>query len=160
VDCGFFVRPGRIEAGVRWVQWSVVARWLPLTTVMTVDRIDDLIAWQLADRFKTEVYGLIRRNASASADRAFSSQLRAAAASAAMNIGEGFYRYQPRDFARFLSIALASLGEATLWLRDGIQREYFAPTECEPVFQLATRCRIATLRLRRYLVEKRNGGRG
>jgi four helix bundle protein len=116
--------------------------------------LDELIAWQLADAFKVEVYALLRRNSAASGDQAFAGQLRAAAASAAMNIGEGFYRYRPKDFARFLSIALASLGEAALWLRDGIQREYFTPAECEPAFLLAKRCRVATLRLRQRLVEK------
>ena len=115
--------------------------------VVAVRSLDELIAWQLADAFKVEVYGLLRRSPGAARDRAFADQLRAAAASAAMNIGEGFYRYRPRDFARFLAIALASLGEATLWLRDGIQREHFDVSDCEPAFLLARRCRIASSRI-------------
>ncbi len=68
-----------------------------------------------------------------------------------MNIGEGFYRHGAREFSRFLSIALASLGEATLWLQDGVDRQHFDEAACAPARTLAMRCRIATLRLRRSL---------
>lgn len=77
---------------------------------MGIARLDDMVAWQLANSFKIEVYRLLREHPKASADWRFRDQIRAAAVSAAMNIGEGFYRYSTREFARFLSIALASLG--------------------------------------------------
>ena len=109
------------------------------------------MAWQLADAFKREVYRLLAENPQASADLRFRDQLRNSAASGAMNIAEGFYRYRPREFARFLSIALASLGEAALWLKDGIDRGHFTADNCEQAFHLARRCRIATLRLRQSL---------
>lgn len=118
---------------------------------MGVQRIEDLIAWRLADAFKIEVYRLIRESPGAGADFRFRDQLRDSAASVGMNIGEGFYRYGAREFGQFLSIALASLGEATLWLRDGLDRQYFDPAACEAAFTLAKRCRVATLRLRRSL---------
>ena len=70
-------------------------------------------------------------NRDASADLKYRDQLRTAAASAAMNIAEGFYRYNARDFARHLSIAMASLGEAALWLKDGVDRGYFTPGACD-----------------------------
>lgn len=114
-------------------------------------RIEELVAWQLADAFKSEVYRLIRESADARGDFRFRDQLRAAAASAAMNIAEGFYRFRPREFGHFLSIALASLGEATLWLQDGIERGHFDLHDCESAFMLAKRCRIATLRLKHSL---------
>jgi four helix bundle protein len=68
-----------------------------------------------------------------------------------MNIGEGFHRCGAREFARSLSIALGSLGETTLCLRNGIEREHFAAADCKQAFTLAKRCRIATLRLRQSL---------
>jgi len=114
-------------------------------------RIEQLVAWQLADAFKQEVYRLLRESPEANKDLRFKDQLRTSAASGAMNIAEGFYRYRPREFARFLSIALASLGEAALWLKDGIDRGHFAASNCEQAFQLARRCRIATLKLRQSL---------
>jgi len=106
----------------------------------------------LADAFKKEVYRLLRESAAADADYRFRNQLRAAAASVAMNIGEGFYRNNTGDFVRFLSIALASLGEASLWLHDGVEREYFNREGCANAWALANRCRAAMIRLKRSLV--------
>jgi four helix bundle protein len=120
---------------------------------MGVSRLEDLVAWQLAQAFKVEVYRLLREHAGASADTAFREQLRASTSSVPMNIGEGFYRYRAREFARFLSIALASLGEATLWLRDGVDRGHFPVRSCDEALNLAKRCRVATLRLRQKLEE-------
>jgi four helix bundle protein len=68
-----------------------------------------------------------------------------------MNIGEGFYRFGAREIVRFLSIALASLGEATLWLRDGVDCGHFDAESCTEAFALAKRCRVATLRLQHSL---------
>jgi four helix bundle protein len=116
-----------------------------------VKRVEDLIAWQLANALKLEVYRLIRQSQGASADLRFRDQLRESASSVGMNIGEGFYRYGAAEVARFLSIALASLGETKLWMRDGIDREYFDATACKAAFVLAKRCRVASLRLRESL---------
>lgn len=109
-------------------------------------------AWQLADEFKRRVYRIIRDHPEASADLRFRDQLRTSAASVAMNMAEGFYRFTGRDFARHLGIALASLGEAVLWLRDGVDRGYFQPHHCEEAFTLANRCRAATLKFRSSLI--------
>jgi carbamoyl-phosphate synthase large subunit len=118
---------------------------------MGVQRLEELVVWQLANAFKTEVYKLLQDSPSACADFRFRDQLRHAAASVGANTSEGFYRYGAREFARFLTIALASLGEAVVWLNDGIDRAHFAPDACQDALVLATRCRIATLRLRRTL---------
>lgn len=109
--------------------------------------IEELIAWRLANEFKLEVYRLLKSSRSAATDERFVEQLRSSAASAAMNVAEGFYRFHRREFKRYLSIALASLGEAALWLRDGIDRGHFASQQCDHAFNLAKRCRVATLRL-------------
>ena len=130
------------------------ARALLPSNAVGVGRLEDLIAWQLADAFKLEIYGLLRDSRSASADLPFRDQLRHAAASVSMNIGEGFYRFGARQFRRYLTIALGSLGEATLWLRDGIDREHFDKAACEPAFTLAKRCPVAVLRLRQSLEPK------
>ena len=118
---------------------------------MGVSRLEDLIAWQLAHAFKLEVYRLLRESPGATTDGRFREQLRDSAASACMNIGEEFYRYGAREFRRYLTIALASLGEATLWLHDGIDRDHFQKEDCERAFAFAQRCRIAMLRLRQSL---------
>ncbi len=118
---------------------------------MVARTIGELIAWQLADEFKTEVYGLLKRHPAASKDYRFRDQLRKAAASVGVNVAEGFHRFRHGEFRHFLSIAVASLGEAVQWLHDGIKREYFPASECANAFQLARRCRAATLRLHESL---------
>ena len=70
----------------------------------------ELHAWQLADAVRTEV----REITALPAFRAhidLRTQLRGAIDSACTNIAEGFSRYQPRDIARFVRIAKASLTE-------------------------------------------------
>jgi four helix bundle protein len=78
------------------------------------------------------------------------------------NIAEGFLRFSPGDLMRFLDYAIASLGEAELHLRDGIQLGYFEPEACEEAFALARRCTTATARLKqsqkRYLENQNNRG--
>lgn len=120
--------------------------------VVGIERLEDLIAWQLADQFKRAVYEMIRASPGARADAHFREQLSAAAASAAMNIAEGFYRFSARDVARFMSVAVASLGEASQWLQDGVDRGHFTPQASEEALNLANRCRRTTLRFRSALL--------
>ena len=114
---------------------------------MRARRLEDLEVWQLANDFKLEVYRLFRERPKASHDFRFSDQLRSSAASAGINIAEGFHRYRHGEFRHFLNIALGSLGEAKLWLHDGVDRGYFEIADCARAWALANRCRAATLRL-------------
>ena len=118
---------------------------------MGARRIEELVAWQLAHAFKIEAYRLIRVHPAANNDFAFRDQLRAAASSVGMNIAEGFHRFHRRDFARFLTIALSSLGEAMLWLRDGVDRGHFQAAVVTDALALGERCYAATLRLKQSL---------
>ena len=118
---------------------------------MGVRKVEDLIAWQLAHAFKIEVHRLLKQNHAAAADMRYCAQLRDAAASVSMNIAEGFYRFGAAEFRRFISIALASLAEATLWLHDGIERSHFDEESCAHAVTLAKRCRVAGLRLHKSL---------
>ena len=116
---------------------------------MVVRHYKDLIAWQLAERFKVEIFGLLQASSRASEDRIYTEQLTAAASSVTSNITEGFLRFSPGDFKRFLDYALGSLGEAEGRLADGIQLGYFDATSCEQAFRFAKRCLVATVRLKK-----------
>jgi len=85
----------------------------------------------------------------AARDWRYRSQVLDASTGVPANISEGFLRYSPRDFARFLDYGLASLAEAERRLHTGIRRGYFTEAECAPVLRLAKRCLVATVRLRR-----------
>ena len=115
---------------------------------MGVRRYQDLIAWQMAEAFKSEVFKLVLGSRGASADLRDRSQLLAAAQSVTANIAEGFLRNSPAEFRRFLGIGLGSLGEAEDRLRDGILLGDFAPENCEEAFRFARRCAMACVRLR------------
>jgi four helix bundle protein len=109
----------------------------------------DLIAWQLATQFKTEVHRLVRRSDEASNDFKYRSQLCSAADSVTSNLVEGFVRYSPAEFIRFLSYALASLAEAQSRLSDGETRGYFAETDTAIAKRLSGRVFGALLGLKR-----------
>ena len=116
---------------------------------MGVRHYKELIAWQLAEQFKIEVFGLVKASQRASDDRGFAEQLIGAAGSVTHNIAEGFLRFGGREFKRFLDYALGSLGEAEGRLSDGIQLGYFDAASCEVAFRFAKRCLVATVRLKR-----------
>jgi hypothetical protein len=71
---------------------------------MGVDRFEDLIAWQLADQLQTEVFEFTS-SPGVSRDFKYCDQIRDSIRSAKRNTAEGFGRYYPKEFARFLRIA-------------------------------------------------------
>jgi four helix bundle protein len=84
-------------------------------------RREDLRSWQVARVFKLEIYDLISRPPIC-LDQRLSDQLRESAASVPSNISEGFGRFDPADFARFVKIARASLLECKNHLIDAVDR--------------------------------------
>ena len=119
-----------------------------MSIAMAVRRYQDLIAWQLAQLFKSGVFQLLERHPELKQEFKFRSQLIESSRGISKHIAEGFLRYAPRDFARLLGIAAGSLGESEEHLKDGIELEYFTQTECEPLFRLARRCLPAIIKLK------------
>ena len=83
----------------------------------------DLVAWQLSDTLRSEVIEFTSKPG-ISSDFKYCSDIRDSAASAPRNIAEGFARYRPADFARFLEYAVASLAETKTSIHDGHDRQY------------------------------------
>jgi four helix bundle protein len=118
--------------------------------VATARRYEDLNVWRLSAELRREVCAIVATGPAA-VDFKFCHQLRDAAASAPRNIAEGFARYRPREFARFLEIARGSLAEVDDHLLDGKERGYFTPETTERLRLLAGRASMAALRLIQYL---------
>jgi len=96
---------------------------------MTARTLDDLLAFRRAHAFKLSVYRLLFRSRDARQDWRFRSQLAEAASGGPMNVAEGFRRYVPAEFSRFLGYALSSMEEAVRRTMDGVDRGYFTEDE-------------------------------
>jgi len=114
-------------------------------------RLEDLIAFQLSHLFKLEVYRLLAMPLAAG-DFRYVGQVRASASSVEANIAEGFYRLTPREFARFLLIALGSLAESEVRLADGVDRGYFSTADCARAAMLIKRTGAAIMALRKSVL--------
>ena len=85
---------------------------------MAIRDFKDLVCWQLSYTLKCEVYAFTA-DGPASRDFKYRDQIRDSASGAPRCIAEGFGRFRPREFARFLEYARASLMETRNSLMDG-----------------------------------------
>ena len=110
----------------------------------------DLICWQRAYELKLQVYELLRTG-TVTRDFEFSNQLRESAVSAPRLIAEGFGRYYPPEFARYLRLANGELKETIESLDDGVDRRHFTKDQVIPLQRLAKRSSKAASNLIAYL---------
>jgi len=113
-------------------------------------RFEDLLAWQLASELSEDVSTLTAKPRVAR-DRKFCEQIEAAAASPPANIAEGFGRFSPREFARFLRIARGSLLETRNHVLKAKANGYITEAESAGLLRLQSRATGAVTRLLRYL---------
>jgi four helix bundle protein len=123
---------------------------------MGVRDFRELIAWQLSYELKCEVLAFTATGP-ASRDFKFRDQIEDSSASAPRNIAEGFGRFRPADFARFLEIAVASLKETQNNLIDGRDRGYLVNPLYSRLHNLARAALKATTNL--MLAKKRDAKR-
>lgn len=83
-----------------------------------------LRVWQEAYKFSLMVYDLATKLPPEEKYN-LASQLRRAALSIPTNIVEGFYRYSPKEFVRYLKVSYSSLGECESLVGFGRARNYF-----------------------------------
>lgn len=115
---------------------------------MVVRNFRDLVACQLAHELKCEVFAFTATGA-ASKDFKYRDQIRSSSASAPSNISEGFGRFRPREFARFLEFACGSLMETQNHLLDGHDRGYLDACLYSRLSNLARAALHVTTRLLR-----------
>ena len=111
---------------------------------------EELIVWRLAYELKLGVYELIR-SGSITGDRDLVKQLRGASSSAPRLIAEGYGRYLPGEFSRYLRNANGELKETFDALRDAVDRGYLAQEQIVPLQRLSRRASKAATELIKYL---------
>jgi four helix bundle protein len=114
---------------------------------MGVRDFRELVCWQLSYELKCEVLAFVATG-SASKDFKYRDQIKDSSSSAPSNIAEGFGRFRPGDFARFLEIAVASLKETQNHLLDGRDRGYLA----NPLYSRLQNLTRAALKATTHLV--------
>ena len=105
-----------------------------------------LIAWQLCEELGDLVVALIATGPAAK-DFQFRDQIRRSATGPGPNIAEGFGRKSPKEFARFLGIALASLMETRTHLQRGERQNYWPPATSRQALSLCDRSLDMTRKL-------------
>ena len=119
---------------------------------MAVRHHSELVCWQLASEFRRVVYAETAQQ-QWKRDWRLRDDLRRAVRSVAANIAEGYWRYHRVDFARFLNIALGSLGESEDHLETAQVDGFISAERQSELNRLALRTRVATQRLRTYLLK-------
>ena len=77
----------------------------------------------------------------------FCDQIRRSSGAPAPHIAEGFGRFTPREFARYLRMALSSLQETQTHLERGRRRNYFTSDDHQKAMTLCGRAHYITNRL-------------
>jgi four helix bundle protein len=113
-------------------------------------RYQDFKAWQLAHELNTKVFEMTSRPP-ACHDFKFRDNIRDAADSAQRNFPEGFGRFAPGDFARFLDHSRASLLETKNELGVGLARAYFREEDFKVADSLVNRALKTLSGLQKYL---------
>jgi four helix bundle protein len=116
----------------------------------TVYRFEDLIAWQKARKLAGHIHRVVNAG-SFLRDYGFRRQIWDAALSVSSNIAEGFERYNPAEFAHFLSIAKASCAEVRSDLYVAFDVGHIDEKTLRRLLDQATECGKIIGRLRRYI---------
>jgi four helix bundle protein len=116
---------------------------------MCAQRLQDLIVWQLSQELRTSIIA-VSGQGGLQRDLKLRDQMRSAG-SVAANIAEGFGRFRPKDHARFLRTARASVFELREHLTDASSRGYLTGHEHNGLDLTCRRISIGLLRLIQYL---------
>jgi four helix bundle protein len=117
-------------------------------------RFQDLIAWQLSVELCDVVFEITASGAGAR-DLEFQGQIRNAAKKTPALIAEGFLRFTPGEFIRYLRMARGELGEIQNHLEFARRRTYLTSDQFERASALSRRAMTATSRLLKSKLPRR-----
>jgi four helix bundle protein len=128
---------------------------------MSADRFEDLLTWQLMYELSLGIWKFTDQPP-ASRNFKHRDQIRDSSDSAHRNVAEGFGRYNPGEFARFLDVSRGSAEETRALLKTAHGARYLSDEEFAALDALAIRGLQALAKLQRYLrspAAKRNAER-
>jgi four helix bundle protein len=126
---------------------------------MIARRFEELECWQLARELERRVYAFTA-TPPASRDAEYCRQIRKSSSSSPRNMAEGFGRFLPGDFAKFMRNALGSLNETRDHLGAGHELGYLTTALYEELRTLTNRAIGASTRLTAYLEKAKKTWRG
>jgi four helix bundle protein len=126
---------------------------------MIARRFEELECWKLARELERRVYAFTATSP-ACKDLDYCRQIRKSSSSAPRNMAEGFGRFLPGDFAKFMRNALGSLNETRDHLGAGHEQGYLLTAEYVELRELASRATGASVRLAEYLERVKSTWRG
>jgi len=100
---------------------------------MTIERFEEIQAWQKARELSIFAYGCFHNNR----DFRFKDQMQSAAVSIMNNIAEGFERKGNKEFARFLYMSKGSSAEVRSMLYLALELKYISKDQFDKMYLLA-----------------------
>ena len=116
----------------------------------TIERFEDIVAWQTARGLTQLVYSLSNRGSFAQ-DWGLRDQMRRAAVSVLSNIAEGFESRPQSLFIDYLGRAKGSAGELRAQAYVALDAGYLTSAEFEQVFDQVDKCSRQLSRFIQYL---------
>ena len=105
----------------------------------TIQRFEDLEAWQKARELAKQVY-VISNTGKLSKDFDLKNQINRSCGSVMDNIAEGFGRGSRNEFTNFLSIAKGSSDETKSQLYRALDKGYVSQKDFEKLYSLVDEC--------------------
>ena len=112
----------------------------------TAKQFEELVAWQLCSELDALVCSMTESGKCLD-DPEFCDQIRRASQNAAPLIAEGFIRFTPHEFVRYLRMARGELAEVQSRLHHARTRKFFTDDQWDAMSTLARRAMGATTNL-------------
>jgi four helix bundle protein len=119
-----------------------------------IEKFEDLIAWQKARELAKRIYQITNDGAFAR-DFGLRDQIRRAAVSIMSNIAEGYERFAPTEFHRFLVIAKGSCAEVRSQLYIAHDIEYLTDQVFQELIDISNELSRVIGGLRKSVADKR-----
>ena len=122
---------------------------------MPVRRFEDLVVWQLARKYRHEIY-MISAKFPRKEEYHLTAQIRAAAVSITANIAEGYGRYSYQENIQFCRIARGSTNESLDHLYTACDERYISKEEFSPLYNQGRKVEKALNGYIGYLQREKN----